>query len=333
MAEDLFEKWSKKLGIAKQKLVAKKEEIKGQLRSIYPNRDEAFYEQRAMAILGSKIAPLLRTRAKPFVAVCLGFSRIVDLTAGMVATAKQLYATDPEKAIAAGITDPDGTPLDTREKIGGRRNPRYGRPLLPAPARTVILYGREWKTQENKLMLITLTRGKEKFVPKIGETYGFRANVREDRGNYLILNQSTVTQFVPVSATIDINEALNNFPFKVKLIELEQWHEEHREDKFRVCLVEGDVVRFSKEVSPMGSRTLMLGDIMENPELTVSCFVPEHIEPVPEGSRVRVIARTRLGRDLETGERTRVLLDVYGLVPLFEMKEEIQFDILELEEE
>jgi len=104
---------------------------------------------------------------------------------------------------------------------------------------------------------------------------------------------------------------------------LEEWHENFKDDVNRLCIVEAEVLYKRAQITSGGNYIIGLGDIEEDIEFPgVTAFVPAAFEDklhVGIGTRAVVVGTTRLGRDLLTGERTRVTLDVYGFFPIPEL--------------
>lgn len=333
--ESLVKQWSEKLGVSEKSLMDKLLEIEQELRKTYPNRDPSFYPARAAAVLGAKLASLLKSPAKPYVGVILGYGPRIDINARMAEEAKRIFREDPERAIMEGITDEKGTPLDTRKEIGGRPNPRFGRPLRPVYQRTVIGICKPFKGDvAPKFFHLTCRGPASELTPEIGKTYIFRANLRREEEWRYVMNSSVVTQFKESPKPLfdkPLTEVLANAPpqLKTSVLDLEEWYDKNKADPLRVCIVEGDVLVSRDQPTATGNKIITIGDVMSDIEFSgVPVFVPPWAEAYPVGSRVFVIGRPNLGLDLLTGERTRITINAYSVIPIFVAEVEVS-DVLD----
>ena len=325
----ILQQWSEKLGIPIDELTKKVEAYKANLKKLYPDKSDEWIHARAMGVLGAQLSTLLRSPAKPYKALVFGFSTVRDLNARLRREALDLFKEDPDKAIMEGyVMLEDGKPvvLDTRRELGGRPNPRFGRPLRPVYARTVVGLCQPYTGGPVKLFNL-LDRHAHEQELALGKTYLFRANLRREESQRRIFTSSVVTQFQEIEPFLDqdVVTLLQNAPaeFKCSPIDLEEWHSKYGSDPYRVVIVEGDVLLSRDQPTETGNKIMSVGDVMEDMDFPgVTVFVPPHCDVFPTGSRVIVVGMTTLGRDIFTGERTRIILNAYGVYPVFVPSEE-----------
>jgi len=322
--QEILNKWSRKLGVSVDALAEKLVDIAEQsVKPLYPDKSEIFYEVRARSILGSRLASLLRIRAEPFQCYFFGCTEKRDINAREIERKRTLFETDRERALIDGETDSKGTPLDTRKTIGGRPNPRFGKPLLPFYQKIAIGIAKKYGTAKIKILWLTL-RGEQADleVPLEKPVIG-RINLRTDHPFRYIATSSRVTSFEPVdfrevegkSAVDLLREAPSDL--KVSVFDLADWHEEHQQDPFRLAIVEGDVLFKRNEPTSTGNYILTIGDVEEDIEFEgITVFVPSTCKDKLDfgvGSKVIVTGQTRLGIDLLTGERDRITINAFSL--------------------
>ena len=69
------------------------------------------------------------SRTTEYIGFLIGMSDVVDRVEILKRIALRMWTEDREKAIAQGLCNPEGIPLDTRVNVRGRPNPRYGMPF------------------------------------------------------------------------------------------------------------------------------------------------------------------------------------------------------------
>ncbi len=326
----LLEKWSSQLGIPIEKLQTKLQEYKQNLKQLYPNKPEEWINARAMGVLGAQLSPLLRSPAKPWKALIIGYSPTRDLNTRIRETALQMYREDPEKAVIEGYVKVEAgqpIPLDWRRELGGKPNPMYGKPLQPAFARTVVGLCQPWNGGDVKLFYM-LDRHQCTHGLDLPGWYMFRANLRSEDRLKRVLTSSVVTKYTEIKPFIegDVVSILQKAPSELKCtpINLEEWHANHSGDPTRVVIVEGDVLANRTQPLPSGMKLMYLGDVVVDAEFRgVPTYVPMHCEVYPPGSRVIVVGQTGLLRDPSTGERTRVSLFAFGVYSVFTPSEDL----------
>jgi len=322
--EQILSKWSKKLGVSVQALSKKMAEIaEKSVKPLYPDKSDLFYEVRARSILGARLASLLRIRAEPFFCYFFGHTAKRDINAREIERKKALFQTDRERALLNGETDSKGTPLDTRKTIGGRPNPRYGRPLTPFFQKIAVGVAKKYGTAQLKLLWLTLRGPQADLEVPLEKPVLTRINVRDEQPFRYVATSSVATEFNETSFPEVENksaiELLQGAPqdLRVTISELEDWHDMHKEDQFRLCIVEGDVLFKRREPTAAGSYILTLGDVEEDIEMAgIPTFVPSTLKDKLDfgvGSKVIVTGQTRYGLDVFTGARDRLTLNAFSI--------------------
>jgi len=324
--------WAKKIGRDVDELLKRWEQEVKTAQAAFPGATREFYDTRARHAVAMSIALQLRTRAVPVNAVLIGVNVKRDITEPQRRLALEEFKKDPTAAIAKGLVNADGVPLDTRKTLGvlpsgePRPNPRYGKPIQPFYQKNVIGIGYpiDEKARPMKLINLVLRGPQADLEVPIGEPVRFRANVRTELKDKYIMASGVATVFdkhpFPEVAGKTVIDLLNAAPPEIKpsVFELFDWHMERQEEVTRTAIIFGDAIGKSEEPSAAGGYLVLVGDVDEDPEFEgVPCFLPENwldtIKSFGVGSKVFVIGQTALGVDLTTGERTRVIINGYGI--------------------
>jgi len=134
-----------------------------------------------------------------------------------------------------------------------------------------------------------------------------------------VANASKFTSFAK-GEDADVISLLQGAPAELRATvdTLVDWHEKNKDNRNRLVIIEGDVINVREEPTERGSRLLFLGDVLSDIEMeAVPVFVPAHVPCPTVGSRVIVVGSTSLGVDLMTGERTRIILNAFGIFELW----------------
>ena len=288
-------------------------------------------EMRALKRLALTYKKQMRSPAVGFEGIIVAISDVVDVVARQRREAQELYRTDPTTAISEGITNEEGTPLDTRKEWANTQpNPQFGKPLPEHNyLRNVWAIAKKSNSEESPKffnMILSGEKAQDDTIP-IFKPVRFMAI---DRGEKI--NSSQFTSFT-------IDESLELPEFKGLLIqfmryyfikELENYHNSVKDDFSRLVAVEGDVSLLNLEPTSFGSRVMVLEDAeasLEDLEAkSLTCWIPERIDlDFAEGSKVIVIGRTAQGKKRDdkgnvTEEPGDITLNVYGLYVLPEWK-------------
>ena len=128
--QEYLTKWSEKLSLRVEEIEAEFSKVLEEETIIHPDLSVEQRELRTLQRLALMYKKQLRSPAVGFEGVIIGLGECNDIVAKQKREAVTLFKTDPQTAISEGVTDEEGTPLDTREKWStGRTNPQYGKPL------------------------------------------------------------------------------------------------------------------------------------------------------------------------------------------------------------
>ncbi|MBU0791856.1 MAG: hypothetical protein KKC55_15515 [Gammaproteobacteria bacterium] len=331
-----------------EKLSITIEEVESEFRKLYADEvmihtdlSEEQQEQRALQRLALLYKKQLRSPAIGFEGIIIAASDCVDITLRQKREATELFKTDPQTAINEGITNEDGVPLDTRKEWGdGRANPQYGKPL-PETNFLRNIWGIA-KTKEGQPrffnMVLSGKLAENEDIP-VFKPVRFMAI---DRGEKL--NPSTFTKFV-IDEKLEIpeyNGLLNQFMRYYPIEELEDYHNNVKDDFNRLVAVEGDVSMLNLTPTAFGSRVMVLEDAQSLEDLdakNLTCWIPNRINiDFAEGSKVIVIGRTAQGKKRDeqgniTEEPGDITLNCYGLYVLPEYKISLPDEIQPITEE
>ena len=340
--QEYFNKFAEKLSLSTEEVEFEYKNIFEDEQNIHKDLGEEQQEQRALQRLALLYKKQLRSPAIGFEGFIIGMSDCVDTTLRQKREAIELFRTDPQTAISEGITDEEGTPLDTRKEWGeGRQNPKYGKPLPENNFLRNIWGIATSKTSEPKFFSMVLSGQKatDDTIP-LFKPVRFMAIDKGDK-----LNASTFTNFV-----IDEKLELPNFVELIeryagiqKMSEIEKYHDINKDDFNRLAITIGDISSLNLEPTAYGSRVMSLEDSEASLEdldaKGITCWIPERIIlDFAEGSRILVVGRTAQGKKKDeqsnpTDELGDVTLNVYGLYAIPEFKISLPDEIKEITEE
>jgi len=299
--KDSIKKISTGLGIAEEDLRKEFDGILAGIKRDKPNSREDKQWQTAVAKFRGKYTAQIASPAEPFEGVIFAAPGAFDLNSRAIEAAIQLYATNPEKAIADGYTDAQGRPIDNMPTFpNGQPNPNYGKPLRPFKQRNffgVVLH--EGKPVWTR---IRASGNASNIEAIIGKKVRFRANKpdRQPEDGTLLLNAASVTQFLPVDIPdmpdpVKLLEYGVMEPFYVELSDIEDWHHEHESDAGRICFTDG-LVAYINDMET-GGKTIVFDTGEEvGKGFRVVIFEPDvakDLEGCGPGSHVVVFGRTR----------------------------------------
>lgn len=328
-----LQKWSEKLSLSLEDIKKEFNVTLEKEKSNQPDLEKA--EQSALKTLALQYKKMLRSSAVGFEGIIIGASDCNDIIARQRKTAEDLYLSDPQQAIAQGITDEEGNPLDTKPQWNnGKTNPRFGKPL-PQNAFIRNLFGVATKVnsgQEPKFFSITVNgEGAVSDDIPMFKPIRFMGIDRTPQGvtNQFTLNASQFTTFVEDN-TLDFGtiEEIIRTVCGDKIVNLNDLNAYHIADPLnynRVAIVIADVSQIGTEPTAFGSRIMMLEDLDNLEDIDakgLTCWISERT-PIDfaEGNKVIVVGRTGQSKVKDengnvTEELGDVTMGVYGVFPI-----------------
>lgn len=315
-----FEKWSKKTGWSVDQLAERAEAINAQWGDI----DEEVAWTRTTSALGSQMAREMKSDAKPVVMYFFNAGEARNLSADDYATKKAAYAEDPIKAVAEGLTDDQGTPMDTRSTYPNTTipNPQYMKALRPFFQAVDVGLAKD--PADGKIKFFTLRRRNKqaKIAPPLKTPVVGRVNVRSVTDNQISATSSNITSYVeaemPEIEGMTITDILQGASdeFKCGPIELLDYIDANPDAD--MVIVEGDVISGPMETST-GNVMFSLGNVAEDIDFAgVPVFAPmagnEELLTHGEGSRYVVVGYPREGEDREGNPQATVNANAVGVV-------------------
>jgi len=323
--EVLKEKLKTQLGLTDDELNKKYESLKAEAKAKHPSASEEDVMKRARISLRGEYKRQRMSPAVYFEGMIIRDMGCIDVERGRREAAIAAFQADAEKAIADGITDANGTPLETRATWpDGSPNPMYGKPL-PEHRWLRNIEGVA-RTMKSELKPFTLTLRDKKALEFKFPTFtpvSFRANIKQETPAGFVLNQSVLTDFTRTNISIDVYKDVLPF-YQDKLVDLKdirQFHDANANDWRRMAIVQGDVLFIGDETRTGNIPMAIDDDSLELDATGVTCWVPGHFNiDFGIGSRVIVVANTSLGKNREGQEE--VFLNVQGLYAIPEWKVE-----------
>ena len=333
-----------------EKLSIDVKEVESEFKEFYANEgiihkdlSEEQQEQRALQRLALSYKKQMRSPAVGFEGIIIGMSDCVDTTLRQKREAKEIFEMDPETAVTSGVTDNEGNALDQRKEWGeGRSNPQYGKPL-PDHNYLKNIWGIAKRTKNGSeakffSMVLSGQKAQDETIP-LFKPVKFMAIDKGER-----LNASTFTEFNIAELVLpNYRGLIEQYAGTQKMSELEAYHNINKEDRNRLCIVEGDVSSLNLEPTAFGSRIMSIEDAEASLEdldaKGVTCWLPERINiDFAEGSKVLVVGRTAQGKKRDeqgqpTDEPGDVTLNVYGIYALPEFKISLPEEIQPITEE
>lgn len=328
--------WAAKLGIPAQELIQKVNKLIAEQMASKPGLSPQQAEQRAMYKLYSELKSQLRSRSKPFYFLCLGLAEPIDLTRTQRETALQIWHEDPQRAIAEGWTDAEGTPLDNREYLqrpdGTQfKNPNYMKPIQPVLRR--MAFGVAQPTDGSKppkAAILILRDENTNNPPPVGKTVQINVLLREELPDKYILYDSRSMKINVVNDVLGtVQQVLQTAPagIQVPISQLEAWHVQHQNDRYAVVITKGLLTFKQPNATSRGSHILVIEDpdSMDIEQEGVTVFLPQDyvwmIDSVEIGDMVYVVGKTTLapGWNPETGQLDenlqRVIINGWAVFP------------------
>jgi len=315
-----LQEWANKLGKPVTDLEKRFTELKAAVaKASAAGTPNDVIEKKARQILYIELKQGLRSPAIGFNGVILAVSEPFDIGQSQRKTAIDAYKANPASAVAQGITDSQGTPLDNRREFSpGRPNPSFGKPL---PVENVLCnafgVAAPAGSQSALRFAMTLSGPHAKAMPSIqrGIPIAFRGNLKNKdsaaQDLIYVINDSTTTRFEPAPADAGVPplwDVIDKFlaPFKTNLADLESWLELNKKNYGVPVFTEGGVTSVSDTpVGPRGNyrfiiddESLGFADATGRPNLGVTVWVPQYLSPqfdFAEGSIVEVFGLPTVG--------------------------------------
>jgi len=316
-----------RLGIPKNDVLAKYEAEYKNLAKVLKTKDADVLARRTFVKIKGIFGQELRSPALIFEGVTLGVTEPFDMVRSARQAAMAAWQEDPHNAIAKGICDSNGVPLDTKATYAsGKANRNFGKPL---PDHSYIRNVVGIVEHEGKMKLFSMPLGDRQInVMVLGmQPYTFRANVSNTQNdpNKLALNPYARIEFTPRDE--DIGEVLQDNAdviesFRMVLDEIQQYHGRVSGDPQRFCIVEADVMYIDPQPNPnTGNRMVVLSDeSLPQDHPGVTAWIPESI-PVDFGAGSRVVL---CGQTTETTfqaeEGLNYIINVTGVYAIPELK-------------
>jgi len=316
-----------KLGIPKGDVIAKYEAEYKALSKVLATKDANVIATRAFVKIKGHFGQELRSPALIFEGITLGVTEPFDMVRTARRAAMEAWQENPQNAIAKGICDANGIPLDTKAVFASSKaNPNFGKPL---PEHSYIRNVVGVVEHDGKMKLFSMPLGDKHInVPVIGMMpYTFRANVagKQNDPKVLSLNPYSKIEFAVMKA--DMSEALQDNAalyesHRLALAEIQQFHGRVAGDPQRFAIVEADVMYIDPQPNPnTGNRMIVLADDSLAPDHPgITAWIPGSI-PVDFGSGSRVVL---CGQTTETTfqaeEGLNYIINVTGIYAIPELK-------------
>lgn len=297
---------------------------------------------RALQILAIEFKKQLRSPAVAFEGMVFAASDKFDMVRKLRKTATDAYEINPQDAIATGLTDGDGVPIDPRPTWStGRENPGFGKPL-PEHSWKRTIYGIALKTsdEEAKPKFFTLNLNgdvaKNDDIPMF-TSVKFRAIDKSTDEDTYTMNASMYTKFE--EADLDLpapSELVSQFcdNLIVDISDLPAYHETNKADYNRMVIIKGDVSTLALEPTSTGNRRLVIESenaLEDLDAIGTTCWIPPHINiDFAENSKVIVIGSTSQGFRYENGQKTEelgdVMINTFGVYAIPEYKVSVEVE-------
>lgn len=337
--EEYIKNWAEKLSLTVEEIESEFSKLLEDEQSIHPTLNDEQKNQRALQRLALTYKKQLRSPAVGFEGIIIGTSDCIDIIARQRREAIELYRVDPQTAIAEGITNEEGVPLDARKEwANGKQNQNYGKPLPDHNfMRNIFGIATKTKTKEApRFFSININGDKatNEDIP-LFKPVRFMAIDRTtpEQGDTMYqLNASTFTNFA-VDNKLQLpsyRDLISKYYKITNLKEILAYHEINKDNFNRVVVVEGDVSSLNLEPTSAGSRVMVVEDsstALEDLDAKgITCWVPKKINiDFAEGSRVLVVGKTSQGKKKDadgnyTEELGDVTINVYGCYAIPEYK-------------
>lgn len=338
---EYIKSWAEKLSLTVEEVEAEFLKVYESEKELHPDLSDDQKTLRSLQRLALMYKKQLKSPAEGFEGVIIGTSTPFDMAAKQRREALELFREDPQTAVGQGVTDEEGTPLDTRAEWGsGRPNPMFGKPLPETNyIRNVWGIAKKKKDAAPKLFQMSITGSKASNILPVFKPVRFMAIDKSQEPTAYKLNSSQFTNFV-VDTNLNLpkyKDLVNNVLGLTKISALEDYHKLNGTDFNSIVCIEADVSLLNLEPTAFGSRIMLVDDpeaTLENLDSNaVTCWIGEETEiNFAEGSKVLVVGRT--GQSFKkdenknvTDELGDVTINVFGVYALPEYKIELPEEV------
>jgi len=284
-----------KLGIPQEQVFKRYEEEYSSLKKVLATKDENVIILRTFVKIKGFYGQELRSPALIFEGLTLGVTEPFDMVRGARQLAMAAWQEDQQKAIAEGMCDVNGIPLDTKANYAsGKANPNFGKPL---PEHAYIRNVMGIVEHDGQMKLFSMPLGDRHIdVPVLGMMpYTFRANVANKQNDPAVLSLNPYSRIEFSDFDLSMGDALQDNTEiiegrRMTLDEIQAYHGRVANDPQRFCIVEADIMYIDPQPNPnTGNRMVVLGDETLPPDHPgVTAWMPESI-PVDFGAGSRVV--------------------------------------------
>jgi len=332
--KDMIKLWIEKLSLSEEEIMRDYNEFKEEENKLHPTLSQSDKDKLALQKLATSYRRLLRSPAVSFEGMIIGASDVIDVIKRKRAEAIKMYKENPQHAIAQGITDENGNPLETKQVwADGKPYAGFGKPLEQESLLRNVYGIAGKKGSSPSFFIMTMNGNVAKTNIPLFTPIRFRAIDKGIDGAVLNLRASSFTTFKEdLSIQLPpVKELIDKFcsGYEVKLSELDANHKKNKDNNNRLAITIGDVTILNLEPTKMGSRIMVI-DSEENitnlDSPGVTCWVPKNIKlDFAEQSKVIVVGRTAQGKKKDvvgnlTDEDTDISLNVYGVYAIPEFK-------------
>lgn len=338
--EKRIERYADKLGKSKETLFAELEKYIEKVQEMYPDHSKSKAESRAIKMLTDsyrrKYGNFARSSGDMYEGWIDGASQLRNQTEIKIRKIQSTIKSEGRQfAIFNGLIDENGTPIDDRATIFGRKNENFNKPLANSPPAYIrTLYGVARKKGEEEWKPFSLTSFgdiAEKITWKTNYPCEFIARAREG----MELTAGNTTQFHPLKdMDWDMEEIYEDFIIPCSELEVRMNSEDWSDKDIRI---KGTVVTLNPEpINDNGDRVMSVADLSLDLDESISCFIPGFVNAnFTQDSEIILSGRVR-------PYRGKPAVTVYGVFPVLvpdvefvgiDTEEDIQVGWIEPEDE
>jgi len=316
-----------KLGIPKTDVFNKFQAEHSRLSKALSTQDADTIARRTFVAIKGFFGQELRSPALIFNGLTLGVSEPFDMVRTARREATEAWQENSEQAIAEGLCNTEGFPLDTKAEFSnGRPNPNFGKPL---PDHSWIRNVIGILEHEGEMKLFRMPLGDRHIdVNVLGmRPYTFRANPAKTQKDPSVLSLNPYSRIEFTEIGEDVSELLKDNTslyesHRMELADIQSYHGRVAGDVQRFCIIEADLMYIDPQPNPnTGNRMVVLSDeslALDHPGITG--WIPQSV-PVDFGSGSRVIVcaqtqETSFGAD----EGINYILNITGVYAIPELK-------------
>lgn len=273
--ERILNKFSNKYNKSKDELTEELKDIIKNEQDSYPEDSIDRLRERAILILRDRYSGRKRSKATLQEGFFIGDTGAYDINQALRTKAKLIIQENFKEARLEGLVSEDGTILDNRPTIAGRKNPGFNQPLKTLYRRRI--YG-IFKNPNYEFGFLNLNG--ERALNTIVEYFTPCEFLAIDKGmdsGYLTLNQSKFTEFKEKEEDIDVYKIMTNAmkDYKANWNGLEKSYEATKDAWDGVSLIEGFVrpgINIKENVTVLTLVPPGNEEPLEDESLT--CFIP-----------------------------------------------------------